>query len=130
MVGETNAIAFQFINPYSITMGACATELVKGTQISVTNAPPVSYKSSLIVQNYIAIGQRNPQVAGTKFIEIDNGAAGTLNVTFIGGDLTMDTGLANLVGGTVSGLGAKAIKIGAGGLSLTAASGGVFTDLA
>lgn len=130
MLGETNAIAFQFINPYSITMDACATELVKGTQISVTNAPPVSYKSSLIVKNYIAIGQRNPQEAGTKFIEIDNGGAGTMNVTFIGGDLTRDAGLANLVGGTVSGTGSKAIKIGAGGLVLTGVAGGVFTDLA
>ena len=130
MAGETNAIAFKFINPYSITMNACATEGVKGTQIQVSNANPVSYKSSLRVNDYIAIGQRNPQTPGTKFIEIDNGGLGTLNVIFEGGDLTRDSGLANSVAGTVSGSGSKAIAIGAGGLALTAVSGGVMAVLA
>lgn len=130
MAGETFAVAFRFVNPYSITMDACATEGVKGTQIQVTNAAPISYKASLVVQNYIAIDQRNPVTAGTKFIEIDSGAVGTLNVTFIGGDLTRDVLLSNLVQGVVSGTGSKAIKIGAGGLVLTAASGGLFSDLA
>lgn len=130
MAGEANAIAFKFVNPYSITMDACATELVKGTQISVTNASPVSYKSSLVVQNYIAIGQINPKTAGTKFIEIDNGGVGTLNVTFIGGDLTRDVGLTNLAQGTASGAGAKAISIGSGGFDLVGVGSGIVTVLA
>jgi hypothetical protein len=130
MAGETNAIAFKFINPYAITMDACATEGVKGTQISVINSHPVSYKSSLVVQNFIAIDQRNPKNAGTKFIEIDNGAVGTLNVTFIGGDLTRDVRLSNLAGATVSGVGAKAISIGAGGLDMAGINSGIYTNLA
>jgi hypothetical protein len=130
LAGEANAIAFKFVNPYSITMDACATELVKGTQISVTNGSPVSYKSSLVVQNYIAIGQINPKTAGTKFIEIDNGDVGTLNVTFIGGDLTRDVGLTNLAQGTASGAGAKAISIGSGGFDLVGVNSGIVTVLA
>ena len=130
LVGEPNAIAFRFVNPYSITMDSCATEGVTGTQISVTHGSPVSYKSSLVVQNYLAIDQRNPVSPTTQFIFIDSGGTGTLNVTFIGGDLTRNAIQPNLIAGTVNGAGAKAIKIGAGGLVLTPLAGGVFTDLA
>lgn len=130
MAGESNAIAFKFVNPYAITMDACATEGVKGTQIGVINGNPISYKASLVVQNFIAIDQRNPKNAGTKFIEIDSGAVGTLNVTFIGGDLTRNTGLSNLAGATVSGVGAKAISIGAGGLDMAGINSGIYTNLA
>lgn len=130
MAGEANAIAFKFTNPYCITMDACASEIVKGTQISVSNAASVLYKSSLVVQNYIAINQVNPQNAGTKFIEIDSGAVGTLNVTFIGGDLARDVGLSNLAGSTVSGVGAKAISIGVGGLDMAGINSGIYTNLA
>ncbi|MGL4752492.1 MAG: phage tailspike protein [Aeromonadaceae bacterium] len=128
--GETQAVAFKFTNPYCITMDACATEGVAGTQISVVTGNPPSYKCSLVVQNFIAIGQQNPVVANTKFIEIDNAGIGTTNVTFIGGDLTRNSALPNLIQGTVSGSGSKAIKIGAGGLVLGAVSGGVFADVA
>lgn len=130
MAGEVYAVAFRFINPYCITMNSCATEGVSGAQFYVTNAGDVSYKSSLVVQNYLAIDQRNPFAPTTQFIFIDNGGVGTLNVTFIGGDLTRNTLQPNLSAGTVNGAGAKAIKIGAGGLVLTPLAGGGFTDLA
>ena len=85
---------------------------------------------SLVVQNYIAIDQRNPVTAGTKFIEVDSGGVGALTVTFIGGDLTRDVLLSNLAGATVSGVGAKAISIGAGGLDMAGINSGIYTNLA
>lgn len=129
MAGETICYAFDFIDPYCISMINCATEYVYGGQIRVAPFANPSYVRTLTVENYLPIDQRNP-VAATKMFSVDSGGFGSMKVTFIGGDLTRATSLANLTAPSVSGLNAKVAIINAGGEDWQAVGSGVFQRVA
>lgn len=100
--GEQKSYAFRFINPYCISMTSCATEGVKGTQVLAILQSNVSFKASLKIENYLAIDQLNP-IVPMKYMEFDTGNAGALSIQIIGGDLTRDNTLTNLLQTTASG---------------------------
>lgn len=129
MSGETVCYAFQFIDPYGIVMNTCATEFVKGGQIRVLPAADPSFTRTLVVNGYLPIDQQNP-VATTPIYYVDSGGAGTVRVTFIGGDLARQMSNVNSTAPVVSGSNAKVVVINSGGEDWTTALGGVFTRLA
>lgn len=100
--GETNAVAFHFVNPSSISLVSCATEVVTGEQIRIIMAYEPSYKGSVVIQNYIAVEQKNP-ANPTKYFVIDSANAGALSVTFLGGDLSREPKCSNIQIGSISG---------------------------
>ncbi|WP_312740436.1 phage tail protein [Cedecea neteri] len=129
MSGETICYAFDFIDPYSISMNACATELVKGGQIRIQGYANPSYRPAIKITNYLPIDQRNP-VTPTPIYLVDNGSVTPMNVVIDASELSRDTALTNLTPPTVSGNGAKVIIIGCAGENWTASGSGVFTRLA
>ena len=125
MQGENTAYAFDFINPYQITMTSCATEFVYGGQIRATSSPLISFKQNLTVENYFIVDQKNPPYQ-TKFIDVDSANVGSLCVTFIGGDITRDTSLSNLTQPSVSGSDAIVNNIGSWSEAFLTSAGGVY----
>lgn len=129
MAGETVCYAFQFTDPYSIAMNTCATEFVKGGQIRILPAPNPSFARSLVVTGYLPIDQQNP-VAATPMYSVDSGGAGSVKLTFIGGDLARQTSNPNSIAPVVSGSNAKVVIINSGGEDWSAVSSGTFTRIA
>lgn len=127
--GETVCYAFDFTDPYSIVMNTCATEFVTGGQIRVSSHTNPSFVRSLTVNGYLPIDQQNPAVS-TPIYSVDSGGAGSLRVTFNGGDLSRDTSKANNAAPVVSGAGAKVVIINAGGEDWTPVASGEFVRLA
>lgn len=129
MTGETISYAFDFYDPFCISMINCATEFVKGGQIRVQGFANPSFRPALKITGYLAIDQQNP-VVPTPMFAVDNGGTTPMNIVIDASELSRQTGLSNLNVPTVSGSGAKVILIGCAGEDWTAASSGVFTRLA
>lgn len=102
------AWAFEFINPYGITMQGCATEFVKGGQINVRGFTDASFGSNLSVFGYVAIDQQSPTVP-TPYYQVDGGG-NTVNVIFQGCELGVAS-LTNLTQPVVSSSGTKVVYI-------------------
>lgn len=103
------AWAFEFINPYGITMTGCATEFVSGGQIRVRGFANPSFGCNLNVNGYVAIDQQNPSVL-TPFYWVTSDGSST-NVNFMGCELGRSTNLANLALPAVGGANAKVTYI-------------------
>lgn len=129
MAGETISYAFDFTDPFCISMVNCATEFVKGGQIRVLGFNNPSFRPSLKVTGYLAIDQQNPVMPTPMFI-VDNGAIAPMNIVFDASELSRDTTLNNLTAPGVSGVGAKVIVIGCAGEDFTSSGSGTFTRLA
>ncbi|UBM42641.1 tail fiber/spike domain-containing protein [Hafnia paralvei] len=108
---EQKSYAFRFINPYCISMTSCATEGVKGTQVQAILQSNVSFKASLKIENYLAIDQINP-IVPMKYMEFDSGNVGALSIQIIGGDLSRDNTLTNLLQTTASGTNCVVCNVG------------------
>ncbi|WP_336997929.1 phage tail protein [Leclercia sp. M50] len=129
MTGETISYAFDFTDPFCISMVNCATEFVKGGQIRVLGFNNPLLRPSLKVTGYLAIDQQNPVVPTPMFM-VDNGGIAPMNIVFDACELSRDTTQHNLTAPGVSGVGAKVIVIGCAGEDFTAAGSGIFTRLA
>lgn len=129
MAGETISYAFDFTDPFCISMVNCATEFVKGGQIRVLGFNNPSFRPSLKITGYLAIDQQNPVMPTPMFI-VDNGAIAPMNIVFDASELSRETTLNNLTAPSVSGAGAKVIVIGCAGEDFTASGSGTFTRLA
>lgn len=127
--GETTSAAFQFIDPYSISMVNCATEFITGAQIFVSGASNPSFASALKVTGYLPIDQQNP-VTPTPMFSVDSTTGNEMNVVFDAGNLTRKQSYNNLLAPKVIGANAKVIIIGCSGEDWTEQSGGKFTRLA
>lgn len=125
--GETIATAFRFTNPTSITMTSCATEEVQGEQIRVEMKNEPSFKGSVLIENYLGLGQVNPTIP-TKFIVIDS-VGMALSVQFIGGDLSRDTRLSNLQQWTITGADCIVSNVGAWIEAPVISSGAIYKTL-
>ncbi|MCK6991618.1 phage tail protein [Enterobacter asburiae] len=129
MSGETISYAFNFYDPYCISMNACATEFVKGGQVRIQGYANPSYRPAIKITNYLAIDQINPVVPTPIYI-VDNGSITPMNVVIEASELGRVTSNTNLTAPTVSGNGAKVIIIGCDGEDWLASGSGVFTRLA
>lgn len=129
MAGETVSYAFDFLDPYCVSMNGCATEFIGGGQIRVQGGPNPSYRPQLKITNYIAIDQQNP-IAPTHIYYVDNGSFTPMNVVIEASELSRDTTRPNLSQPVVTGNGAKVIIIGCSGEDFLTTGSGVFTRLA
>ncbi|MEG2264609.1 MAG: phage head-binding domain-containing protein [Acinetobacter sp.] len=114
MIGETTTYAFDFINPYCIVMNTCATEEVKGGQLRVSVQGSPSFRPSLIVNAFLPIAQRNPDVS-TPIISVDNGGIVSMSLILNGGDWSIYPSATNLTAPQASGNGLKVRMIGVNG---------------
>ncbi len=129
LLNESICYAFNFEDPYSITMMNCATEFISGGQVRVVALPNQSFRPSLKITGYLAIGQKAPQ-APTPMFSVDGGGEVAMNVVIDASDLTRQPGLNSLLPPSVSGSGAKVIVIGCAGEDWNSHSGGAFNRLA
>ncbi|WP_237720722.1 hypothetical protein [Cronobacter sakazakii] len=110
--GETQAVAYKWINPMNCNMTACYTEGVDGTVLDVANADHISIANTLVVDSFNITpdaGFSSPQ----RLMRVDSVSAGTLEVTFIGGDVRYATvGTMNMLPPLVTGSNAKVRLIG------------------
>lgn len=104
--GETECAAYLWLNPENCTMDNCHTESVDGAMIKVSNANDISIANNLVISG-MNISGPNPGESfsqPTRLITIDSVSAGTLKVTFIGGDLRFATpGFTNMLPSLASG---------------------------
>ncbi|AXX02805.1 phage tail protein [Cronobacter sakazakii] len=111
-VGETQAVAYKWINPMNCNMTACYTEGVDGTVLDVANANVISQAHTLVVDSFNITpdaGFSSPQ----RLMRVDSVSAGTLEVTFIGGDVRYAlVGTKNMLPPLVTGANAKVRLIG------------------
>lgn len=122
------AWAFEFIDPYGITMTGCATEFVKGGQINVRGFANPSFGANLTVLGYVAIDQQSP-AASTPYYQIDGGGNVT-NVVFQTCELGVAS-LTNLTGPVVSSNNTKVVYIAnSNAIPPTPSGGAVVTSLA
>lgn len=110
--GETQAVAYKWINPMNCNMTACYTEGVDGTVLDVANADHISIANTLVVDSFNITpdaGFSSPQ----RLMRVDSVSAGTLEVTFIGGDVRYAAvGTNNMLPPLVTGSNAKVRLIG------------------
>ena len=121
------AWAFEFIDPYMISMNGCATEFISGGQIKVRGFTNPSFSAALNVTGYVAIDQQNPSIS-TPYYNIDGGG-NVLNVVFQSCELGKAS-LANLTNPVVGSANTKVIYIGTTGVDPTVSGGGSFVKLA
>lgn len=104
--GETECAAYLWRNPENCTMDNCYTESVDGAMIKVSNVNDISIANNLVISG-MNISGPNPGESfsqPTRLITIDSNSAGTLKVTFIGGDLRFATpGFTNMLPNLASG---------------------------
>lgn len=126
---ERKVYAYDYIDPFSVTMSGCATEFIAGGQIRVLPFTNPSFRPTLNVEGYIPIDQQNPEVS-TPMFYVDSGGSIPMYVVFMGCELSRDTTKPNNAAPIVSGTNAKVIVTGCHGENWTTSSGGVFTRLA
>ena len=126
---ERKVYAYDYTDPFSVTMSGCATEFIAGGQIRVLPFTNPSFRPTLNVEGYIPIDQQNPEVS-TPMFYVDSGGSIPMYVVFMGCELSRDTTKPNNAAPIVSGTNAKVIVTGCHGENWTTSSGGVFTRLA
>lgn len=129
LLNESICYAFNFEDPYSITMMNCATEFISGGQVRVVALPNQAFRPSLKITGYLAIDQKAPQ-APTPMFSVDGGGEVAMNVVIDASDLTRQPGVNNLLPPSVSGSGTKVIVIGCAGEDWNSHGGGAFNRLA
>ena len=129
LLNESICYAFNFEDPYSITMMNCATEFISGGQVRVVALPNQSFRPSLKITGYLAIDQKAPQ-APTPMFSVDGGGEVAMNVVIDASDLTRQPGVNSLLPPSVSGSGTKVIVIGCAGEDWNSHGGGAFNRLA
>lgn len=114
--GETECAAYLWLNPENCTMDNCYTESVDGAMIKVSNANDISISNNLVITG-MNISGPNPSESfsqPTRLITIDSVSAGTLKVTFIGGDLRFALpGFTNMLPSLASGSNCEVKLLGA-----------------
>lgn len=126
---DRKVYAYDYTDPFSVTMSGCATEFIAGGQIRVSPFTNPSFRPTLNVEGYIPIDQQNPEVS-TPMLYVDSGGSIPMYVVFMGCELSRDTTKPNNAAPIVSGTNAKVIVTGCHGENWTTSSGGVFTRLA
>ncbi|ELY6369768.1 hypothetical protein SNQ58_001550 [Cronobacter sakazakii] len=130
--GETECAAYLWRNPENCTMDNCYTESVDGAMIKVSNANDISIANNLVISG-MNISGPNPGESfsqPTRLITIDSVSAGTLKVTFIGGDLRFATpGFTNMLPNLASGSNCEVKLLGSSINSWDTGEGATVTQL-
>ncbi|MEX9354994.1 phage tailspike protein [Proteus mirabilis] len=127
--GETTSYAFDFKDPYCISMLNCATEFITGGQINVVGLANPSFARALKITGYLPIDQQNP-VSPTPMFSVNSTTGDVMNVVIDACDITRQLNNVNLIAPVVIGTNAKVIVIGCAGEDWVAISGGSFIRLA
>lgn len=127
--GETISYAFDFKDPYCISMLNCATEFITGGQINVVGLANPSFARALKITGYLPIDQQNP-ISPTPMFSVDSTTGDVMNVVIDACDITRQLNNANLTAPVVIGANAKVIVIGCAGEDWQTKNSGVFNRLA
>jgi hypothetical protein len=129
-LGETDAIAYQFINPVGITMNSCGSEGVAGSRLSVAMTSDALYDSTIVVNTYQGmIEQRNPSVSTPIYRVQSSHTTKNLSVIFNACNIKKDGTLTNQTVGFVGGANTYLNNIGSVIDSPTVSGGAVFKSL-
>ncbi|MFH5051736.1 phage tail protein [Citrobacter freundii complex sp. 2024EL-00224] len=129
-LGETDAVAYQFINPVGITMNSCGSEGVAGSRLSVAMTSDALYDSTIVVNTYQGmIEQRNPSVSTPIYRVQSSHTTKNLSVIFNACNIKKDGTLTNQTVGFVGGANTYLNNIGSVIDSPTVSGGAVFKSL-
>lgn len=129
-LGETDAAAYQFINPVGITMNSCGSEGVAGSRLSVAMTSDALYDSTIVVNTYQGmIEQRNPSVSTPIYRIQSSHTTKNLSVIFNACNIKKDGTLTNQTVGFVGGVNTYLNNIGSVIDSPTVSGGAVFKSL-
>ncbi|WP_395490895.1 phage tail protein [Cedecea davisae] len=129
-LGETNATAYQFINPTGITMNSCGSEGVAGSRISCSMTADYIYDCTVVVNTYQGmIEQRNPSVTTPIFRIQSEHLTKNLSVIFNACNIKKDASLSNQTVGFVGGANTYLNNIGSVMDPPTLSGGAVFKSL-
>ncbi|MGS3696386.1 tail fiber/spike domain-containing protein [Citrobacter freundii] len=129
-LGETDAAAYQFINPVGITMNSCGSEGVAGSRLSVAMTSDALYDSTIVVNTYQGmIEQRNPSVSTPIYRLQSSHTTKNLSVIFNACNIKKDGTLTNQTVGFVGGANTYLNNIGSVIDSPTVSGGAVFKSL-
>ncbi|MGQ7807222.1 tail fiber/spike domain-containing protein [Hafnia alvei] len=129
-LGETSAIAYQFINPVGITMNSCGSEGVSGARLTVSMTDDSLYDCTLVVNAYQGmIEQRNPSVSTPIYRIQSSHTTKNLSVIFNACNLKKDVALTNQTVGFVGGANTYLNNIGSVLDAPTVSGGAVFKSL-
>ncbi|HHH2921492.1 TPA: glycosyl hydrolase family 28-related protein [Citrobacter freundii] len=129
-LGETDAVAYQFINPVGITMNSCGSEGVAGSRISVAMTSDALYDSTIVINTYQGmIEQRNPSVSTPIYRIQSSHTTKNLSVIFNACNIKKDGTLTNQTVGFVGGANTYLNNIGSVIDSPTVSGGAIFKSL-
>ncbi|HED2995349.1 TPA: hypothetical protein R4Z75_001436 [Citrobacter freundii] len=129
-LGETDAAAYQFINPVGITMNSCGSEGVAGSRLSVAMTSDALYDSTIVINTYQGmIEQRNPSVSTPIYRVQSSHTTKNLSVIFNACNIKKDGTLTNQTVGFVGGANTYLNNIGSVIDSPTVSGGAVFKSL-
>ncbi|MDE9691044.1 hypothetical protein [Citrobacter portucalensis] len=129
-LGETDAVAYQFINPVGITMNSCGSEGVAGSRLSVAMTSDALYDSTIVINTYQGmIEQRNPSVSTPIYRVQSSHTTKNLSVIFNACNIKKDGTLTNQTVGFVGGANTYLNNIGSVIDSPTVSGGAVFKSL-
>lgn len=129
-LGETSAIAYQFINPVGITMNSCGSEGVAGSRLSVAMTADAIYDSTIVINTYQGmIEQRNPSVSTPIYRIQSSHTTKNLSAIFNACNIKKDGTLTNQTVGFVGGANTYLNNIGSVIDTPTVSGGAVFKSL-
>lgn len=129
-LGETDAAAYQFINPVGITMNSCGSEGVAGSRLSVAMTSDALYDSTIVINAYQGmIEQRNPSVSTPIYRIQSSHTTKNLSVIFNACNIKKDETLTNQTVGFVGGANTYLNNIGSVIDSPTVSGGAIFKSL-
>ncbi|EPH2438777.1 hypothetical protein LLZ71_003009 [Citrobacter freundii] len=129
-LGETDAAAYQFINPVGITMNSCGSEGVAGSRLSVAMTSDALYDSTIVINAYQGmIEQRNPSVSTPIYRTQSSHTTKNLSVIFNACNIKKDETLTNQTVGFVGGANTYLNNIGSVIDSPTVSGGAIFKSL-
>jgi hypothetical protein len=129
-LGETDAAAYQFINPVGITMNSCGSEGVAGSRLSVAMTSDALYDSTIVINTYQGmIEQRNPSVSTPIYRIQSSHTTKNLSVIFNACNIKKDGTLTNQTVGFVGGANTYLNNIGSVIDSPTVSGGAIFKSL-
>ncbi|HDZ8326989.1 glycosyl hydrolase family 28-related protein [Citrobacter freundii] len=129
-LGETDAVAYQFINPVGITMNSCGSEGVAGSRLSVAMTSDALYDSTIVINTYQGmIEQRNPSVSTPIYRIQSSHTTKNLSVIFNACNIKKDGTLTNQTVGFVGGANTYLNNIGSVIDSPTVSGGAIFKSL-
>lgn len=129
-LGETDAVAYQFINPTGITMNSCGSEGVAGSRLNCSMTSDYYYDCTVVVNTYQGmIEQRNPSTSTPIYRVQSEHLTKNLSVVFNACNIKKDASLTNQTVGFIGGANTYLNNIGSVIDTPVTSGGAVFKSL-